>query len=91
MDGTRDVEYLLHKGTWRFKALTPAAKTVFLTLLQIPPDAGTITEAFMHATLDRGPELLAKLQSMGLQTEAPVVAPPPVKAPEPPPTHLWAW
>lgn len=87
----RDVDYLVKGGTWRFKALTPAAKTVFLTLLDMPPDAGTITEAFMHASAERGPGLLARLQSMGLQTEAPVAPRPPPKPPEPPPTHLWAW
>jgi len=87
----REVEYLLQGGTYRFKALTPRAMHTFLTMLEVPDGSGTITEAFLHATADKGPALLARLQGMGLQTEAPKVAQLAQKAPEPPPTHLWSW
>lgn len=87
----RDVDYLLKGGTWRFKALTPRAMKVFLEWLEMPEDAGTITEAFLYATEDKGPTLLARLQGMGLHTEVPKAAPSPPKAPEPPPTHLWTF
>ena len=87
----RDVDYLLKGGTWRFKALTPRAMHTFLALLEVPDGSGTIHEAFLHATEDKGPALLQRLRGMGLETEAPVVAPPPPKAPEPPPVHLWTF
>jgi hypothetical protein len=32
----KDVAFLLHKGTYRFKALTPQAKQAFATMLSIP-------------------------------------------------------
>ncbi len=92
MDGTRDVEWLVYKGVTRFKAMTPAAMRVFMEILEMPESPGTITEAFLHAK-DEGhaQALLARLKRNGLQTEAPKVAPPPVKAPEPPPVHLWTF
>lgn len=83
----RDVEYLAHKGTWRFKALTPAAMTVFMEILEMPENPGTITEAFLHAKDERhAMALLERLRRNGLETELPKVEPPP---PGPPPTHLW--
>jgi hypothetical protein len=78
----RDVEYLLHKGTYRLKALTPLAKQVFLRLLEVP--AGEwVSDAFLCTTQERFPALIERLHKAGLTTEAP----PPVLGP--PPTHLW--
>lgn len=88
----RDVEWLVHNGTTRFKAMTPKAMTVFMEILEMPENPGTITEAFLHAK-DEGhaQALLARLKRNGLQTEAPVVAPLPPKPPGPPPVELWSW
>jgi len=92
MQSMRDVEWLVHKGVTRFKAMTPRAMTVFMEILEMPENPGLITEAFLHAK-DEGhaQALLARLKRNGLETEAPKVAPPPPKAPEPPPTHLWTF
>lgn len=87
----RDVEYLLHRNTYRYKALTPKAMSVFLEMLEMPENPGTITDAFLHADQATHPFMLARLRGSGLQTEAPVVAPPPPKPPEPPPVHLWTF
>jgi hypothetical protein len=60
-----DVEYLLHKGSYRFKALTPAAEREFMRMLGLP---GVLAEGgsglFLHApTPDH---ILAQCELMGL-------------------------
>jgi hypothetical protein len=84
----RDVEYLLHKGTYRLKALTPGAKRVFMQLLEVPLEDRHITDAFLTTTPEKFPRLIESLQKVGLTTELPKVEPPPLG---PPPTHLWTW
>ena len=67
---------MLHKGTYRFKALTPAAEREFMRLLGLP---GVLAEGgsglFLHA-----PEpdfLLAQFELMGLTAKEHGKAPPP--------------
>lgn len=92
MANLRDVEYLLKDGTYRFKAMTPKAMTVFMEILEMPENPGLITDAFLHAKdVSHAQAILARLQRNGLETEAPKVAPAPLKAPEPPPVHMWSW
>jgi hypothetical protein len=60
-----DVSYMLHNGTYRFKALTPAATAEFIRLLGLP---NVIAEGgsglFLHApTPDH---ILAQCELMGL-------------------------
>ena len=86
----RDVDYVLHKGTYRFKALTPKALKVFLRILDVPDNAGTITEAFISQVAeDRLDFWLSRFEAVGLDTREPKIAPPPPPSLGPPPTHLW--
>lgn len=84
----RDVEYLLHKGTYRLKALTPAAKEHFAQLLEMPEQliANEKAEIFLTGIAPESfPDWIDELHKFGLQTEEPP------KEPEPPPSHLWEW
>jgi hypothetical protein len=65
ISSTPDVEYICHKGVYRFKALTPAAEREFMRLLGLP---GVLAEGgsglFLHApTPDH---ILAQCELMGL-------------------------
>lgn len=79
----RDVSYLLHRGTYRIKALTPAAKERFAAILEMPAELVGEEKAEIFLTgiaPDSFPDWIEELQRHGLVTE---------DAPLPPPTHLW--
>jgi hypothetical protein len=75
----RDVDYICHKGTYRFKALTPEAKQVFAKMLAIP---GTLVgeenaEIFLTGVKPENvDEWLEEIRSRGLQTEKEAPVPP---------------
>jgi hypothetical protein len=66
----RDVEYLLHKGTYRLKALTPRARRVFAAFLDLPPDLAEQGEIFIqNIAPDRWPHWQDELTKHGFQLE----------------------
>lgn len=85
---TRDVAWVLHKGTYRLKALTPAAKQMFAQILETPAElvAEESAEIFLTGIAPESfPEWIEELHRRGMVTED---APPPPAAP---PTELWTW
>ena len=85
----RDVDYVLHKGTYRFKALTAEAKEYFARLLEMPEQlvADEKAEIFITGVApDKVADWLEEMRKLGMQTEK---DPPP--PPGPPPVELWTF
>ncbi len=81
----KDVSYLLHKGTYRIKALTPAAKERFAAILEMPAELVGEEKAEIFLTgiaPDSFPDWIEELQRHGLVTEDPPAAPP---------VEMWEW